>query len=58
MFELPNCPGARALVEYLQQQIQLFDELEYKNEDTRTGDEYYEKGLVCRDILDKIKIVE
>lgn len=58
MFELPDCPGARALVEYLQQQIQLFDELEYKNEDTRTGDEYYEKGLVCRDILDKIKLVE
>ncbi len=58
MFELKDCTGARALVEYLKQQIQMFDDLEYKNEDTRAGDEYYEKGLVCRDILDKIKLIE
>ncbi len=32
MFELKDCPGARALVEYLKQQIQLFDDLEYKND--------------------------
>ena len=57
MYELQDTPGARALVQYLREQIAHCDDLEYKNEGTRTGDEYYAKEEAYKDILDKIKLV-
>lgn len=57
MYELPDSPGARALVQYLRERITQCDELEYVNEDTRVGDEYYAQEVAYKDILDKIKIV-
>ncbi|MBR3888279.1 MAG: hypothetical protein IKJ32_04185 [Clostridia bacterium] len=57
MYELPDSPGARALVQYLRERIAQCDELEYVNEDTRVGDEYYAQEVAYKDILDKIKIV-
>lgn len=57
MYQLPDSPSARALVAYLKQQIEECDELEYENEGTRTGEEYYAKEMAYSDILNKIKIV-
>ena len=57
MYELQDTPGARALVQYLREQIAHCDDLEYKNEGTRIGDEFYAKEEAYKDILDKIKLV-
>ena len=57
MYQLPDSPDTRRLVEYLKQQIEECNELEYENEGTRTGEKYHAKKMAYRDILNKIKIV-
>ena len=57
MYEFQDSPDVRALVQYLQQQIRKYEDLEYENEGTSTADSYYAKQMAYHDILNKIKIV-